>query len=326
VLDWQSEDVPALPEPQRPLTVADVVDVDPRTAPHWLLIGSTGSGKTIASYAILRELARRAACQFIVTEPGGVNWGAQTTATNTADIARAILDVQSELERRQQLLRLEDVDHVQDLARPLPYIVLVAEETETVLDDLRLVDKDTRTACILALRSIARLGRKAGICLVAVTQAGTTDVFDAHVRKNMNNVLLFRSQHVTGETWRVSRDVRLAELPTGTAWSVMHNAVVQFPNVTRPALPQVQLQPLDAIPVDNWPTTASTTAVVDGCDGCSPVVQRLDPGREPDPQLAAQLRRLYANGWSKTRLCQECWGYKDGPTWAILDRVLSGEL
>lgn len=328
VIDGQyrtiNTDVPALAEPtSAALTVAEVVDVDPRTSPHWLLIGSTGSGKTIASYAVLGELARRAACQFVITEPGGVNWGAQTTATNTADIARAILDVQDQMVQRQALLREHDVDHVQDLPQPLPYIVLVAEETETVLDDLRLVDKDARTACVLALRSIARLGRKCGICLVAITQAGTTDVFDAHVRKNMSNVLLFRSQHVTGETWRVSRDVQLAQLPTGSAWSVMHSSVVSFPYVTRPALPQVaQLQRLDGIPVDNWPTTAPVVPVATVVGGC----ERLEPGREPDAQLAATMRRWYHAGVSKTEICRRVWSYKDGPTWSILDRVLAGEL
>ena len=325
-----NSDVPQIAEAQQVLSARDVVDVDPREHPHWLLVGSTGSGKTIASYAVLGELARRAACSFVITEPGGVNWGAQCAATNTADIARAILDVQDQMIQRQALLREHDVDHVQDLPEPLPYLVLVAEETESVLDDLRLTDRPTRDATIIALRSIARMGRKCGVCLVAVTQSGTTDVFDSHVRRNLSNVLLFRSQHTTGETWRVSQSVKLAELPTGAAWSVRHSSVVSFPRMARPVLPQVTtLQPLrtdGAIAVDNWPTTAPTTAVVSGCDGCGPVVQRLEPGREPDAQLAATMRAWYHAGVSKTAICARTWGYKDGPTWSILDRVLAGEL
>ena len=42
-----------IPAPVAPLTPSEVVDVDPRTSPHWLLVGSTGSGKTVASYRIL---------------------------------------------------------------------------------------------------------------------------------------------------------------------------------------------------------------------------------------------------------------------------------
>lgn len=323
-------DVPQIAEAQQVLSARDVVDVDPREHPHWLLVGSTGSGKTIASYAVLGELARRAACQFVITEPGGVNWGAQCAATNTADIARAILDVQDQMIQRQALLREHDVDHVQDLAQPLPYIVLVAEETESVLDDLRLTDRATRDATIIALRSIARMGRKCGVCLVAVTQSGTTDVFDAHVRRNLSNVLLFRSSHSTGEAWRVSQTVKLAELPTGAAWSVRHSSVVSFPRMARPVLPQVTtLQPLrtdGAIAVDNWPTTAPVATVAAVVDGCGPVVQRLEPGREPDAQLAATMRAWYHAGVSKTAICQRVWQYKDGVTWSILDRVLAGEL
>ena len=157
VLDWQPAPVAEIPAPVPALTPSDVVDVDPRTSPHWLLVGSTGSGKTVASYRILSELTRRNPCQVTICEPGGVNWAGQATATNTREIAQTIGDVHGELIRRQDLLRAADVDHVQDLVPPLPYVVLVAEETETVLDDLRLTDRATRDATIIALRSIARL-------------------------------------------------------------------------------------------------------------------------------------------------------------------------
>lgn len=323
-------DAPALPAPEpAPLTVQQVVDVDPRTAPHWLLVGSTGSGKTIASYAILAELARRAPCQFVITEPGGVNWGRQTTATSTLEIARAVIGVQWEMERRQVLLRRFDVDHVQDLADPLPYIVLVAEETETVLDDLRLTDRDTRQACIIALRSIARLGRKAGVCLVAVTQAASADLFDMHVRRNMTNTLLFRSEHTVGETWRVSRDIRLGDLRPGMAYSVQHGSLVQFPRVPRPDLVAEPLElpePVlasEPIMVENWPQHGSSAPVLAGSAGSGPV---LEANAEPDAVLAAAMRSWHASGASKNEIVRRVWPAKNGITWSILDRVLSGEL
>lgn len=323
-------DAPALPAPEpAALTVQQVVDVDPRTAPHWLLVGSTGSGKTIASYAILAELARRAPCQFVITEPGGVNWGRQTTATSTLEIARAVIGVQWEMERRQVLLRRFDVDHVQDLADPLPYIVLVAEETETVLDDLRLTDRDTRQACIIALRSIARLGRKAGVCLVAVTQAASADLFDMHVRRNMTNTLLFRSEHTVGETWRVSRDIRLGDLRPGMAYSVQHGSLVQFPRVPRPDLAAEPLElpePVlasEPIMVENWPQHGSSAPVLAGSAGSGPV---LEANAEPDAVLAAAMRSWHASGASKNEIVRRVWPAKNGITWSILDRVLSGEL
>ena len=254
VLDWQPAPVAELPAPVPALTPSEVVDVDPRTSPHWLLVGGTGSGKTVASYRILSELTRRNPCQVVIAEPGGVNWAGQATATNTQDIAQTIGDVHGELVRRQDLLRAADVAHVQDLVPPLPYVVLVAEETETVLDDLRLTDRATRDQTIIALRSIARLGRKCGIVLVAITQSGTTDVFDSHVRRNLSNVLLFRSDHGMGEMWRLG-GVRLQDLAPGTAYSVRHSAMVSFPMTARPVLPMLAAPSgkTAGIPVPDWP-------------------------------------------------------------------------
>ena len=319
----QPAPVAELPTVPAMLTPSEVVDVDPRTSPHWLLIGSTGSGKTVASYRILSELTRRNPCQVTICEPGGVNWAGQATATNTRDIAQTIGDVAGELERRQALLRSADVDHVRDLVPPLPYHILLAEETESVLDDLRLTDRATRDATIIALRSIARLGRKAGIVLVAVTQSGSLDCFDSHVRKNITNTLIFRSEHTVGETWRLG-GVRLQDLPPGAAFSVRHGAVVSFPMTARPVLQLVQPAGMTGgIPVADWPTTGRLDAVVPVVGGCNPVLQ---PGREPDAQLAATMRQWYRDGVSKSEICRRTWSYKDGPTWSILDRVLGGEL
>lgn len=304
VLEASPSEPPAAQiEAPRELTAAEVVEADLRTAPHWLLVGSTGSGKTVAAFYVLAELARRAACEFVLCEPAGANWGAQATATTTEEIAAAIIAERDEMMRRLALLRETDAEHVADLPEPLPYRVLVVEETETVLDDLRLTDRNLRTEAVVALRAIARLGRKAGVALVAVTQAGTTDVFDAHVRKNLSNVLLFRSEHTVGEMWRVRQ--RLADLRPGEAWSVRHGALVRFPRVSRPVLP---------------PASPSSPLAV------SVGVERLAPGREPGPEMAERLRQLYAEGWSKSALCRLAWGYKDGAVWDILDRVLSGQV
>ena len=323
-----TEQTTALPAPAA-ITARDVVaSVNLRTSPHWLLIGATGGGKTSASYSILDEMRRAAPCEFRITEPGGVNWGSQAAATRADDIAEVIVETQREMERRQGLLVAEDVDHIEELDDPPPYIVLVTEEMDAVLDNLKLTNLERRKQVLVALRDLARMGRKPGICLFAVSQSGTTDVFDAHVRKNMKNVLLFQSEHTVNEMWRV--DIRLAELPIGAAYSVRHAAVVQFPQARRPLLAAPQpLQPTreeSPIGVYNWPTTDAVVPVVPVVSGCDPVVQRLERGREPDPQLAAQLRQLHAAGWSKTALCQTAWGYKDGTTWAILERVLGGEL
>lgn len=318
--------LPALPAPEpAALTVQQVVDVDPRTAPHWLLVGATGSGKTVASYAILSELASRQPCEFVICELGGVNWP-QATATTTPEIVAAILSVQAEMERRQASLRTYGVDHVRDLASAPPYLVLVVEEIDATLDDLRIAgDRDQRAACVVALRAIARMGRKAGVCLFAVSTSGTTDVFDPHVRKNMSTVLLFRSEHTVSETWRLP-GVRLTDLPPGHAYSLRHSATVRFPYASRPSLPMASLRTAEpaqiepAILVQNWPGTAPVQPVLAGSSGSGPV---LAANEEPAPELADLMRQWYTAGVSKNEICRRVWPAKNGVTWAILDRILN---
>jgi len=299
---------------QGQLTLDEIMAFDPRTSPHWLLVGKTGSGKSTAAYAILSQLNRLHNCEFIVMEPGGVNWGKQAAATKTAEIADVIIKMKEELERRQGLLREHDSEHVADLPQPLPYIVLVTEEMDSVFDDLRLTERAARSAAIVALRAIARMGRKAGICLVAVSQSGTSDVFDAHVRKNLSNVLLFKSEHTVSETWRIGE--RLSDLPPGKAYSVAHGDFVQFPRHKRPQL-TIKKDYAAAC------TGATVAPVVTVVSQDKAVVPRLERGCEPDEQLAAELRRLHNEGMSKTKLCEMVWGFKDGSVFSVLNRILS---
>lgn len=316
---WQQigkEDPALIPGPAAapaPLSVSEVMAFDPKISPHWLFIGCTGSGKTCASYQILSEFSRLHGCEFVICEPGGVNWGEQAKATKTAEIADVIIDVHEEMVRRQELLRQHDVAHVAELPEPLPCLVLVIEETDSVFDDLKLSDRTLRTHAMIALRGIARMGRKAGVCLVAVSTSGAADVFDSTIRKNLSNVFLFRNEHTVSESWRIGR--KLNRLPVGMAYSIAHEDVVQFDRVNRPQLvsgwsPKPAWSGASGVPVA--PVVAQSEASL----------PRLARGCEPDEQLAAQLRQLHQSGVSKTKLCKQVWGYKDDVAFGLLNGIL----
>ncbi len=332
-VDAMPEQMAALAPPA--LTVDSLAAVNLRTDPHWLLIGATGSGKTVASYAILAEITRRAPAEFVICELGGVNWP-NATATTTPEIVRTILAVQAEMMRRQALLAANDADHIEDLPDPQPYLMLVVEEIDATLDDLRITGgREQRAAAVVALRAIARMGRKAGVCLFAVSTSGTTDVFDPHVRKNMSNVLLFRSEHTVSETWRLP-GVRLTDLEPGAAYSLRHGAMIRFPYARRPRLLLASLAMLaletaepvqqDApILVQNWPKTAPVQPVLAGSAGSGPV---LAANEEPSPELADLMRQWYAAGVSQNEILRRVWGTatwdgKNTQTRAALIRTLN---
>lgn len=275
-----------------PLTARDIVQrVDPQISPHYLLVGSTGSGKTSATYSILDQLAKRFPCEFLITEPGGVNWGSQAIATQPNEIASVILSTNEEMERRQELLRAEDVAHITQLRNVLPYCVLLIEEIDAVLDIMRINNPVLRKQMLIALRNIARMGRKAGVCLVAVSQSGTTDVFDSHVRKNFGNVFIFRSEQTVAEMFRLG-GVRVSSFGPGEAYSTVHGTTVQFENVARPQL----------LSSGNVPPQYQNTDVPpyrgDGICDIPPVSADVpqfstDQSTAYTPEQEAYIRRLY---------------------------------
>ena len=328
VLDWQPEPV-QLPSVPAMLTPGDVSSVDLRENPHFLLIGGTGSGKTTASYKLLGDLVRRNPTEVVITEPGGVNWSSQATATDTPSIARAIGDVHSELVRRQDLLRAADCDHVRDLPEPLPFVILVVEEAEATLDDLRLTDRATRDATVIALRNLARMGRKCGISLVVCTQSGTADLLDTHMRRNFGTVLLFRSEHTIPEMWRL-KGVKLSDLPPGAAYSVRHGAMVSFPMTARPVLPMLSAPSgmTGGIAVPDWPSHTGIplesvpVPAESGSTGSIPVFHTDDRTAYSSAQIA-HIQALYGRLGSIKAVERNLYGQDGGYWFYRLKDVLS---
>lgn len=308
---------PALPEPTCNLQPAtfNLDDIDPLTRPHWLLVGQTGSGKSTAVRTITTELTRRHAVEFVICEPGGVDWNSQANAYSDQGIARAVSAVYAEFERRQALLRDADAPHISRLPQRLPYLYLIVEEMEAVLDNLKDLNRDAALNMRVQLRNIARMGRKEGVGLIAVTQVAKADVFDTHVRSNLANVFLFRNAQTVAEMFRLGRQVDLPSLAPGVAYSLAHERLIQFAPVPRPTLPLSPIYHEDGIqPVaTGWPSHQPQPAFLD----VQPVVSEtashtlIDRGRAPTAAEAAEMRLMYQRGASLNSLCARFYGYKD---------------
>ncbi len=340
----KGEEMLPAPEPAGLLTAGEAVDVDLVTRPHWLLVGQTGSGKSTAARFVLAEMGRRYPCEFIICEPGGVDWNTAAAAWSEAGIAEAVKRVHDEMRLRLDRLREADKSHVRELG-DVRYLVLVVEEMEAVLDDLGDLNKDAQKKTRIRLRQVARMGRKAGVALVAVTQAARTDVFDSHVRTNLANVFLFRNGQTTAEMFRI-KGVELPGLPEGKAYSMAHGNLVQFPRVTeRPALRVSSLYNERTSPPDlrrvvegdvldeDGDVVAGTVATVAtdttgetrSFQSVATVADRL-PKRRPTPDEAAAMRAHYARTHSHSATCVRFYGYKDKAVWDWVAMALRGQI
>ena len=238
----------------------------------------------------------------------------------------------AEVRRRFELLQAAQVRSLEEYrARTgdtLPYLVAVIDE----LADLT-VDHDRRRAAEFtgAAMEIGRKGRAAGVALVMATQRPSADVIPSSLRNLAGAAVAFRL--AKADDSRLVLDEAGAEgLPAIPGRClVRRSGLVQvqafyagleggrFDAFCR-ALPA---QPLSDLPAYNWPQPAPVATVV---SSGTAVGAQLEPGREPDPELAATIRHWHDAGMSKTAICTRVWGYKDGTVWAILERVLAEEL
>jgi hypothetical protein len=333
------------------VTPEQVLDgYDPMKEPHWLLLGETGSGKSRAVMNIASSIARRYPSEFLVAERGGIDWNLQADAHTVQGYAELLAAVENERQYRASLLRANDVDHVLRLNEPLPLLVVIIEEAENIYQRLLGVDRQQAKAFLATLQDLAGLGRKQGVVLIVVTPTGVSSVFDGPTRRNLGNKLIFRSEVIVGDQWGIPRNVNLATLPSGTAYSTKYACAVTFPLTNRPKLPKSRLyhEPDDVLELpanataddidgvdlpdsphelpDNPPTVVTTTTADNWQNGgvyqavvpVVPVVRgpfgipKIPSRRPPTPEEAAMMREAHRAGASMTRICIGAWGYKDG--------------
>lgn len=161
------------------------------SAPHLLLGGATGSGKSVALHALLsglllsrtREELKLVLCDAKGTELApyrdSPHAGGQV-ATTAKDIAAAVEAQVTEMEKRYPLLQGRGLRDLADGRRgglDLPYVVLVVDE----LADLLMQAPSAEDHLV----RIAQKGRAAGIHLILATQRPDAQTFRGLLRSNV---------------------------------------------------------------------------------------------------------------------------------------------
>lgn len=172
--------------------------------PHFLVAGTTGSGKS----EFLRTLAAAlAACHpperlnlLFIDFKGGSGLGPLTglphcvgllTDLGTQEIGRTLVSLRAEVRRREELLaacRAPDIAVYESLGpqqHPLPHLVLVIDEFRMLVEDA--------PAALAELMRIAAIGRSLGVHLVMATQRPQGSV-TADIRANVTSCIALRVQ------------------------------------------------------------------------------------------------------------------------------------
>jgi DNA segregation ATPase FtsK/SpoIIIE, S-DNA-T family len=187
---------------------------DLATMPHLLIAGSTGTGKSVGLNSMLTSILYRATpddVRMIMVDPKRLELGMYEeiphlltpVVVDPKKAANALRWAVREMEERYKTLAGEGVRNIEqynrnirlvleenggkdpDLARPLPFIVVVIDE----LADLMMVAGNEVEESICRL---AQMARAVGIHLILATQRPSVDVITGLIKANLPSRISFR--------------------------------------------------------------------------------------------------------------------------------------
>ncbi len=203
------------PEPEAPLKVAlgltvlgDPIVLNLAHAPHLLIGGTTGSGKSVGIHALLVSLLIRSdpsLVRLILIDPKQVEMAAYRDVphliapviTETALAGRALTWASEEMERRLRRLAENDCRDVNSWNQRvadgsladedvIPFILVVVDEFgDLVLQGGKAVE--------LQIVRIAQKARAAGIHLLLATQRPSADIVTSLIRSNLPSRIAFKT-------------------------------------------------------------------------------------------------------------------------------------
>ena len=199
ILGWQPNGDPAF--------------LDFATAPHALIAGATGSGKSVGINTLLASLLVKntpASLKLYIIDPKMVDYIRFRGLPHVAGYASGIRDAAAIL----NVVQAEMMLRYSDMQRRRISQTASAQHILVVFDEFAsLMSKEGKKILLPMLQEIARLGRAAGVHLLLATQRPTRDVIDGQLKANCPARISYRVGSVTDS--RVILDAKGAETLAG---------------------------------------------------------------------------------------------------------------
>jgi len=178
------------------VVIKDLVDI-----PHLLIAGATGTGKSVGMNSILAGLLLTKTpdeIRFIMVDPkmgielapfDGIPHLLNPVIKDMELVVNAFQWVIEEMRRRYRMLQQEHVKKITDYNKKLgypamPYIIIVVDEVaELILSSSTDVEDK--------IKSIAQMGRAAGVHLILATQKPTVNVITGIIKSNIQGRMAF---------------------------------------------------------------------------------------------------------------------------------------
>jgi len=178
-------------------------------APHVLIAGSTGSGKSVYKSAIICSLAYNFAPERMVlhlVDTKKVDFPLfsslpciQNVVTEVLDFHVLMQQLDTEIDRRLKVLQGSSCRNIQDyhaMGLQLPYIVIIMDEVaDLIMRDAALRESgafDGFPSVAESIRKIAQIGRAPGVHLIIGTQRPSVKVIKGDIKTNLPTRIALR--------------------------------------------------------------------------------------------------------------------------------------
>ncbi len=167
--------------------MGEVKNFDIRTAPHMLVAGSTGSGKSIFLHSIIKQLIKLPNVELHIFDPKQVEMfkyeeSVEEYKHNHVSIAESLQNLVREMENRYDKLRKAGVRSISEMPR-MKYKFIVIDE---------YADLALKSEMNVNIQLLAQKGRSCGIHLIIATQRASTKIIDGDVKINFPVKIVFR--------------------------------------------------------------------------------------------------------------------------------------
>ena len=162
--------------------------IDITEAPHLLVAGSTGSGKSVFLRNIARQLLEKPKSKVIIVDPKQVEFtdfehqadGYITDPMQAIAELTKLTTVMDERYKKLKTYRAKNLKEAQEKGSKMPFIFVIIDEYA----DLVATAGKEKGQLELTIRRLGQKARAAGIHLILATQRPSTDVITGTIRAN----------------------------------------------------------------------------------------------------------------------------------------------
>jgi hypothetical protein len=163
----------------------NLIELDITKAPHILIGGSSGSGKTHFLKSIANQIIKDSECELIIIDPKMIDFQEYGNVyTDLEEIANVIVGLYETMENRYKQMKAQNLSSIGNVWKKK--VVIVDEYTDLVMTK---VGKE-----IIAhyIQKIAQKGRGAGIHIILATQRPSVKAINGDIKANFPIKIAFK--------------------------------------------------------------------------------------------------------------------------------------